>query len=674
MYQVNDVIGKYQIVRTLGRGGMGVVYLARDTRLAREVAIKVINQNLEGADIALKRFQVEAQSIAQLKSQFIVHIYDYAPDTEQPYLVMEYIHGKALSEIIHTTAPMPAAAVVDCAHQVLSGLAAAHSRGIVHRDIKPANVLLGQEGIYKLMDFGLARSMEDDAQLTATGMLMGTLHYMAPELARGESASPQTDLYSLGIVIYQMLCGKVPFDEPSPLKLLRRIANERPEPIEWLRKDIPEPLAKWLAHLIEADPLQRTCGAKQALEELIATELDASSEEILPLISDEKVRFGTAPKPPQRQSTLAPSQQKTPGIDDMAMIESGFSNAVIEPTPSEPAAGQNTFEPDKAMTARARHSEAETAKRGAPEELPITPSGAIPLDEVDPDNRKDRELVNGGTAGHIATTLMLACVGFVMYYAGKYSAAPEPETPAPKVLLDYQEIPRPNVVGKPYYFALKPEALSRPLPRISARDHVLAVRVYEGGPVGVLLDTETIAEVDASYYDKPPRDGVIYLAAPRESRGGAAVLPRLRLGVLPFAAVAPSLRSQADALADEVQKHLRTADLFALRDLATIRARTHLQQAPINTTLRELARFHLNPDMAERLDAAFFVVGLLSRKEDECLVRMARVHADSGTFWEEVSATCAESELPAAAATLGRRLIERIRRSEVDRLFPADRR
>jgi serine/threonine protein kinase len=175
--------------------------------------------------------------------------------------------------------------VADCARQVLAGLATAHAAGIIHRDIKPANVLRGPDGIYKLTDFGLARSLEREQSLTASGSVIGTLHYLAPEVAAGEEATAASDLYSLGVTLYELLAGTTPFPADSPLKLLRRIAAEEPLPIRAHRDDMPPAFEAWLEKLLARDPARRFSSAAAALDALRQVEIPAAG-------SDD---FGTVP-------------------------------------------------------------------------------------------------------------------------------------------------------------------------------------------------------------------------------------------------------------------------------------------------------------------------------------------------------------------------------------------
>lgn len=267
-------IGRYQIVGELGRGGMGTVYRGHDEALHRDAAVKVIRP-LPGEDAgALARFGEEARAAASLASPHIVQIYEFDPAARPPFLAMELVPGESLQQMVKGRGALPAAAVIDCALQVLDGLATAHAAGIVHRDIKPANILLATTGpaagTYKLTDFGLARSPDRQHTLTASGSLLGTLTYLAPEVALGDEATAASDLYSLGATLHEMLTGRPPLSASSPLKLLRKITTEPIPSIASLRPDLPAEVAAWLDRLVAPDPLDRFPSAASAAAALAA--------------------------------------------------------------------------------------------------------------------------------------------------------------------------------------------------------------------------------------------------------------------------------------------------------------------------------------------------------------------------------------------------------------------
>ncbi len=282
-------IGRYRIVGELGRGGMGTVYRGRDEALHRDAAVKVIRP-LPGEDPgALDRFGEEARAAASLASPHIVQIYEFDPAARPPFLAMELVPGASLQQMVKGRGALPAATVIDCALQVLDGLATAHAAGIVHRDIKPANILLATTGpaagTYKLTDFGLARSPDRQHTLTASGSLLGTLTYLAPEVALGDEATAASDLYSLGATLHEMLTGRPPLSASSPLKLLRKITTEPIPSIASLRPDLPADVAAWLDRLVAPDPLDRFPSAASAAAALAALPAAAAATTDLPAVS-----------------------------------------------------------------------------------------------------------------------------------------------------------------------------------------------------------------------------------------------------------------------------------------------------------------------------------------------------------------------------------------------------
>jgi serine/threonine-protein kinase len=235
---VGQRLGKYEIQAELGRGGMGIVYRGYDAALRRPVAIKVLPPQLTYDAQFVQRFQQEAILAANLRHPNIVTIYDVGQEGDVYYIVMEYLEGITLEALLARQGSMPFDQALHVLRQVADALDAAHSRGIIHRDVKPANIMIGPDGRATLMDFGLVRAAEGTS-LTRSGIYMGTPEYMAPEQALGESVGPTSDIYSLGVVLYKMLCGKVPFSRSTPLGVTYAHVNEPPPPLRTIRADVP---------------------------------------------------------------------------------------------------------------------------------------------------------------------------------------------------------------------------------------------------------------------------------------------------------------------------------------------------------------------------------------------------------------------------------------------------
>ncbi|MFV0394188.1 MAG: Stk1 family PASTA domain-containing Ser/Thr kinase [Coprobacillaceae bacterium] len=230
---------RYEILDLIGQGGMADVYLARDTILNRTIAIKILRTGLAKDPVYVTRFQREASAAAALSHKNIVEIYDVGEDGNQYYIVMEYVPGTTLKELISKRGALHVVEAIDIMKQVVAGTAKAHQLGIVHRDLKPQNILVTDSGTAKIADFGIA-SMQSLAQVTQTDVIMGSLHYLAPELARGEKATNQSDIYALGIVLYELLRGEVPFNGESPVNIALKHMQEELPSIREFNPSIPQ--------------------------------------------------------------------------------------------------------------------------------------------------------------------------------------------------------------------------------------------------------------------------------------------------------------------------------------------------------------------------------------------------------------------------------------------------
>ncbi len=256
--QAGTLVGqRYRIDEKLGEGGMGIVYKAHDTLLDRPVAIKALSPHLFG-DEGLKRLLREAQSAAKLTHANIVAIYDVIEDDDIRLIVMEYVEGRTLRDRI----PLPWQEAVEIASQVCRALQYAHARGVVHRDIKPENIVITDDGTAKVMDFGLARS-EGRSRLTQTGMIVGTVAYMAPEQAVSGQADARTDLYSLGCVLYQMATGRPPFEADDPISVISMHINVPPVAPRFYNPVIPTALESIVLRLLAKDPTERYASADE---------------------------------------------------------------------------------------------------------------------------------------------------------------------------------------------------------------------------------------------------------------------------------------------------------------------------------------------------------------------------------------------------------------------------
>ncbi|SFG35063.1 serine/threonine protein kinase [Planifilum fulgidum] len=259
--------GRYEILYRVGGGGMAVVYKAKDLLLNRYVAIKVMNESLSNDTEFIRRFSREAQAAASLSHPNVVNVYDVGREGHIHYIVMEYVEGPTLKEYIQESGPLPPEEAVYIATQICDALAHAHDNQIIHRDIKPHNILLGYNGRVKVTDFGIARAATSST-ITQTGSVMGSVHYFSPEQARGGVIGEKSDLYSLGIVMYEMVTGELPFDGDSAIGIaLKHLQEQAVEPRQ-LRPDLPDDVNRVILKALEKDPNQRFASARAMMQEL----------------------------------------------------------------------------------------------------------------------------------------------------------------------------------------------------------------------------------------------------------------------------------------------------------------------------------------------------------------------------------------------------------------------
>ena len=308
---IDRVIGNYRIVEKVGEGGMGTVYRALDVMLEREVAIKAIRPELSREPEIIERFRAEAKMLARLSHPAIATIYSFFVDGEDVFLAMEFVRGRSLSGVLQSAGPLPWERAVPLLAGALDGIEQAHRVGIVHRDLKSDNLMVTESGTVKVMDFGIARLI-GSSRLTRTGLLVGTLHYMAPEQIRGEEVDRRTDVYALGAVLYEMLTGRVPFQGASDYAVLKAHVEEYPSPPSaampglppWLDRAILKALAKAPAERFQTVEDLRLClqgqGAPAAAgPTFVIPAADQPTLHMAPTVA--------APRPPSAATAPAPA-------------------------------------------------------------------------------------------------------------------------------------------------------------------------------------------------------------------------------------------------------------------------------------------------------------------------------------------------------------------------------
>ena len=341
---------RYELLELIGQGGMADVYLAQDIILNRTIAIKILRTSLAKDPIYVTRFQREASAAAALSHKNIVEIYDVGEDEDKYYIVMEYVPGMTLKELILKRGAVHVVEAIDIMKQVISGISKAHQLGIIHRDLKPQNILVTDSGVAKIADFGIA-SMQSLAQVTQTDVIMGSLHYLAPELARGEKATAQSDVYALGIVFYELLRGEVQFNGESPVNIaLKHMQEDLPSLLEF-NPSIPQSVENIVIKATAKNLNDRYKSATEMLDD-IKTCMERQDEEKLvfshdqdtdpTIVIDPRSAFtsgNTAPivDPVEEKEVAAPKKEgffsklvnKFKGLDTKAKVAVGVVTALV---------------------------------------------------------------------------------------------------------------------------------------------------------------------------------------------------------------------------------------------------------------------------------------------------------------------------------------------------------
>jgi len=286
---------RYEILEILGEGGMAFVYKARDTQLERFVAIKTLKPNYVNQETFVDRFKREAKTAANLNHPNIVQIFDWGIEKE-PYFVMEYIEGNTLTSIIAKNKTISLSDILFIGAQVSSGLHAAHQKGLVHRDIKPGNIMITPDGKVKVTDFGIVSLQNEESDITKTGSILGTASYISPEQAQGKPVSIESDLYSLGTVLYELITGKAPFSGDSPISTATKHLTEKPEKPSVFRRDLPKGVESAILKLLEKATYDRFKSAEDLratlLQQRKALQSEQTRENLVDLTNPKvKLRF-----------------------------------------------------------------------------------------------------------------------------------------------------------------------------------------------------------------------------------------------------------------------------------------------------------------------------------------------------------------------------------------------
>ena len=262
--KIND---RYQIIKTIGEGGMANVYLAYDTILDRNVAVKVLRGDLATDEKFVRRFQREALSASSLSHPNIVEVYDVGEDNGSYYIVMEYIEGKQLKQLLKKRGKLTVSEVVDIMMQVTDGMSVAHDAYIIHRDIKPQNIMIEDNGMVKITDFGIAMAM-NSTQMTQTNSVMGSVHYLPPEQANGKTATLQSDIYSMGILMYELLTGTLPYKGDNAVEIALKHLKETFPSIREILPELPQSVENIIIRTTAKNPKNRYKDAREMHSDL----------------------------------------------------------------------------------------------------------------------------------------------------------------------------------------------------------------------------------------------------------------------------------------------------------------------------------------------------------------------------------------------------------------------
>ena len=270
--------GRYEIIDELGKGGMGKVYRVEDTKVKEEIALKLIKSEIAADKKTIERFRNELKIARKISHRNICRMYDLGEEGFLQYITMEFVAGEDLKRFVKRAGQLTSGKAIYIAKQVATGLTEAHRLGVIHRDLKPQNIMIDQDGNARIMDFGIARFVDSD-KLTGSGVMIGTPEYMSPEQAEVKEVDKRTDIYSLGVVMYEMVTGQVPFEGETPLSIVMKHKTTMPRNVRDINTLVPKELASIIAKCLEKDRNNRYQSAEELIEDLNNVERGLSTQE-----------------------------------------------------------------------------------------------------------------------------------------------------------------------------------------------------------------------------------------------------------------------------------------------------------------------------------------------------------------------------------------------------------
>ncbi len=461
-----EVLGeRYKLQDPIGRGGMATIYRGQDLRMDRVVAIKVLREVYSTDPKFVTRFQREAKAASALQHPNIVQVYDYGQTDGNYFIVMELVEGTDLRRYLRSRGVLAVDRAIIIAHDVALGLGAAHRRGIVHRDVKPQNVLVGRDGSIKLTDFGIASVYKDinAERLTTTGMTLGTVQYYAPEQAQGEIVSPAADVYALGIVMYEMLTGRTPFDGDTPVAVAMQHIQDLPTPPSHFNPNIPPALEEIILRCLEKAPEMRYSDGS-ALARALELLGDPEMDEVLP-------------------GTVTPGLQTATNVPNYVNYADGsMASGTQRPSISSPNNGMGASAFNHQGNNMSRSPDPLVLPHQQPYNAPLESStgyGTRPRPNAVPHDQRDSRFAGIITVLILLATLLL--LGFSIYLAAElgFIHIPGIANPNPTSTNTVLQFPVPDLRGLTYQDALT-----------KAKANGFNLKVTDGNTTGVVINQD----------------------------------------------------------------------------------------------------------------------------------------------------------------------------------------